>query len=664
MVSNPPAQTADPHANNPLVKAAGVMRSVAETLAGPPRYTTSIDANTGVATRTKVPLSRSDIALSLALTAISGSLAGLSQSGSAAAGKAGVAGIAQGQQIAAQRRQQQQQQDAQAQADYQRQSAAYSQKAANAHINAMTVAATSESEQRGAQSIDALARINRESGILDVAPELLDNDGIPLTQAETLARMQSGSLSSTDTLGPIAGRTEVVDKDGTKHWESTHLIIRDPNSKMTLTPELYQSYSDRGVPGFPPQTSPIMPTQVPIRVVAQANESLASHYLADQRLADLKQTLQGTPEADKVPTSIDFSKPGVATALSRFRFYVSHNADNLADPYAALKQMGADRRNPQTGEMEPNPDARYVDTIAQTFGGWNLLSAAHDQIAANSKSAEAFAVIDSADKANAVLAAPKRFTADQLSSAKAFNALANQQGANKAAQDARARAVADGSDVEAMYRYGVNPITHEKLTLDNAPDSMLVTSSGVPIPQNQQTLWKPTALEKQTGDTARQVLDIAAGLRKAVQQNPALSGPLSGRSKQGLAKAGLGDAQTQKYLDDLSFLQTAATKMHTGRFSSQILDKMGELIKPGMNPEQFGGALDSINAVAQRYSNEDQLTTVADYKVRQAQTAQANATATAQSAGVPPGATAARDAKGNVVGYRTAAGQYVGLGAK
>jgi hypothetical protein len=602
--------------------------------------------------------------LSIALTAISGSLAGLSQSGPAAEGKAGSAGLLQGQQIAAQRRQAQQDQDAQAQADYQRVSAAYQAKAAIAHINAQTIASTSEAEQRGADAIDKLASINRASGILDVAPELLDNDGIPVTQVDALAGMASGKYNSTDSLGPVAGRTEVTAKDGTKSWQSTHLLIRDPNSKMTLTPELYQSFSDRGVPGFPKQTSPIAPTQVPIRVIAQANEALASHYLADQRLSDLKQTLQGTPEANEVPASIDFSKPGVATAISRWRFYTSHNSENLNDPYMALQQMGSDRRNPQTGEMEPNPDSKYTDLIATSLGGWPLLEAAHNQILANRKTASDFAVIDSADKANAVLASPKRFTADQLSSAKAFNALANQQGANKAAQDARARAVASGDDVAAMFRYGRNPVTGEQLSLSNAPDAALVSSSGNVIPQDLVSTYKPTAQEKQTADTARQVIQIAAGLRQAVQQNPALAGPLSGRSKQGLAKAGLGDAQAQKYLDDLSFLQTAATKMHTGRFSSQILDKMGELIKPGMNPDQFGGALDSINGVAQRYANEDQLTTVADYKVRQAQTAQANAAATAQSAGVPPGATAARDAKGNVVGYRTAAGQYVALGAK
>jgi hypothetical protein len=79
---------------------------------------------------------------------------------------------------------------------------------------------------------------------------------------------------------------------------------------------------------------------------------------------------------------------------------------------------------------------------------------------------------------------------------------------------------------------------------------------------------------------------------------------------------------------------------------------MGELIKPGMNPGQFGGALDSIQGVAQRYSNEDKLTTVADYKTQQAQTARATAQQSAAQAGVPPGGIAARDKNGVVVGFK------------
>ena len=331
--------------------------------------------------------------------------------------------------------------------------------------------------------------------------------------------------------------------------------------------------------------------------------------------------------------------------------------------------MGTGKRDEKTGQLQPNPDAKFVDTVAQALGGWSLLQKVHDQLAVNKKDAETFSIIDTVDKAQAVLAAPKRFTQDQLSSAANFLRIADQQGARKASEEARARAVAEGKDVEAMYKIGVNPITHERLSLSNAPDSMLVDSAGNPVPQNQQSLYKPSGQARQTADTARQVLAISADLQNEINKNPAIIGPLSGRSKQLLAKAGVGDAEAQTLLDNVSFLQTAATKMHTGRFSNEILQKMGELIKPGMNPDQFKGALSSINAVAQRYAEEDKLITVADYKqmqngAQQQQNAFQFAGAQAGSRQplprvVPPGATPGRDKNGNIIGYRTSDGRVV-----
>jgi hypothetical protein len=226
----------------------------------------------------------------------------------------------------------------------------------------------------------------------------------------------------------------------------------------------------------------------------------------------------------------------------------------------------------------------------------------------------------------AFLATPNKFTKEQVNSAKNFLALSEQQGAKKAAQDARQRAVAEGKDVEAMYKTGVNPISGERLTLANAPDGAFVDTKGRVIPQNQQSFYKPSQNERQTADTARQALAISADLRAAVAQNPALVGPLLGNSKEGLAKLGFGTEQAQKFLDDISFLQSAATKVHTGRFSSEILHKMGNMLKPGMNSGQFVGGLNSIDEVMQRYSKEDQLVTVADYKEMQQAPSAASAT--------------------------------------
>jgi hypothetical protein len=653
-VSNSPSPNA---ANHPSIQRAGIVREIAQTLAGGPRYTLTPNTD-GTVTRTPAPLSKGDILTAIALEALSGSLAGLTQQGPGATGRAAAAGF---QTVSQQQQQARQRAEARAQQDAQAKSNALVRQAQIFEANSRSVLNTSEAEQRGADAIDKLVDINRQSGVLDVDSALLDNGGRPMTQAELMDAMKSGKLSPTDQLGPVAGRVEVTSPDGSKRWEATHLVIRDPSSKVPLSQETWDYFASQGVPGFPAGAKIGAGTEIKLSQMQIANETAAAHYLANQRLPDLRNVLDGTPYAKQVPASVDFTKPGVVSAMQRFQRYVSHNAASLADPFTALQQMGADKRNPKTGEMEPNADAKYVSTVADAFGGWSVLQAAHDHLEANKKSASDFAVIDSPDKANGVLAAPRRFSQDQVSAARNFLSLANEQGARKAAQDARARAVAEGTDVQAMYKFGRNPITGEQLSLSNAPDSMLVNSSGDVIPQDLVSTYKPSAQEKQTADTARQVLAISAGLQAELSKNPNLAGPLSGRSRAGLAKLGFGDAQAQKFLDDITFLQSAATKMHTGRFSNQILSKMGDLIKPGMNADQFTGALSSINDVASRYADEDKLRTVADYRRQQATPQNPNPSGGRQVQ-IPAGAQIGRDGQGRIVGYKLPNGQYVSLG--
>jgi hypothetical protein len=317
-VSNAPGAPVAPV--HPLVAKAGILSQVAQALAGGPRIKTVVNED-GSTTRTATPLSPGHIGMAIALEAISGALTGLAQTGPAAGARGAALAFAQSNaQVAARNSQQEQQ----AQTDFTNRANALQQKASNAHVNAQTIAAVSEAEQRGQEAILKLADINRQSGVLDVDPTALDNNGQPMTQDDMMAQMQAGKLSSTDQLGPVSGAQEVTAKDGSKHWESTHLIIKDPETKVELTPEQQQRFHDAGVPGFQNGAGGVT-AQVPLRMMQSWNETAASHYLATQRLTDLKTTLQGTPLEAKVPASINFDTPGVATALSRFRYYVSHN---------------------------------------------------------------------------------------------------------------------------------------------------------------------------------------------------------------------------------------------------------------------------------------------------------------------------------------------------
>jgi hypothetical protein len=610
-VSNTPPVAQEPH---PAVKRASVLYEVAEALAGGPHFTESIDAD-GNRVKTPVKMSGRSIAMAIALEAISGSLTGLAAGRGHGPGAAGAAAMQQSMQ---RRQQEQQRQDQKSQEDFQNRSKALASKANLAELNARIGLNVAETEKIGSEMIDKQVELNRSSGVLDTDSNNLENGGQPLTQSEILDGMRTGKFNVGSHIGAMAGRVPLTSKDGSTHWEATFLLVKNPNAPVTLSQEQWDRYASAHVPGFPASVK-VGQTGMELKLsqVQRANEVLAAHNLADYRLKDMRDTLEGTPYADKVPASIDFNKPGIESAMTRFQKYVSHSNQHGMDVLESLQAMGADKRDTKTGAMQPNPDAKFTDIIASAMGGWPVLQAVHNQLAANKKATEEFNIVDSEAKANAILASPTKFTRDQIGSARNFLTLSEQQGARKAAEAARERAVAEGKDVEAMFKTGVNPITKERLSLDNAPDGALVDSKGRPVPQNMTSFYKPSQNERQTADTARQALAISADLRAAIQKNPALVGPLLGNSKEGLAKLGFGTEQAQKFLDDISFLQSASTKVHTGRFSSEILKKMGNMIKPGMNPQQFVGGLNSIDEVMNRYAQEDKLVTVADFKAMQ-----------------------------------------------
>jgi hypothetical protein len=81
-----PTATQDQH---PSVKRAGVMYSIAEALAGGPRYTEKIDAE-GNRQFEKVPVSGKHLAMAIAMEALQGSLAGLQAGRGRGPGAAGI----------------------------------------------------------------------------------------------------------------------------------------------------------------------------------------------------------------------------------------------------------------------------------------------------------------------------------------------------------------------------------------------------------------------------------------------------------------------------------------------------------------------------------------------------------------------------------------------
>jgi hypothetical protein len=206
-------------------------------------------------------------------------------------------------------------------------------------------------------------------------------------------------------------------------------------------------------------------------------------------------------------------------------------------------------------------------------------------------------------------------------------------------QNHQARIADQGIDEKTQKQlldYGV--AGNLRLNLDNAPDEMLINQrTGNPIPNKSLTALKASQSEVNRAQFATTVLHIADSLRKAHDAGTLPNGPITGLTKEALAKAGLGDAEAAKTLADISLLQSAATGAHVGgRFSVPVLDKMSGLLKLNMNDSQFFGSLDAITDTMQTYKDNGGRFSVAEWKaLPQAERNRLMGQDVAQAAGVP-----------------------------
>lgn len=381
----------DPNAH-PAIKRAGLLRSIAETLAGGPRVSETINPD-GSRSVTQIPLSGRQIGVALALEAIGGSLAGLSVSGPNNLGRAAAAGFAQGQQ---QQQTIQQRQDQQAQQDFQNQSKALAQKASTFEANSRVILNTAQAERYGLDNLkDAVAQSAK------LLADYQDQGAVQETnvpQDQLLAGLQSGKYNATQQIAVPDGFASLNGR-----WEQTFAIVTNPSAKVPLTNAQAQEYADNDVPGFAafkdgknkiPDGFAVSGT-----IVARANQQVAANKLMLQDVNEVTTALaksddKGNQElANQIPSFkslLDDPKQGTAfqLALERFQKYVSHSDWHGRDIYESLQQMAApsvpDPNNPKA--YVPNPDARFATTIAGAFGngdpnkGWAILKAYHDEV--------------------------------------------------------------------------------------------------------------------------------------------------------------------------------------------------------------------------------------------------------------------------------------------
>lgn len=426
---------------------AGVVRQVAQTLAGGPRYQTTIDPQTGAVTRTAVPMSKTDIGLAIALTALSGGLAGLSARGPNAVGEAAGIGLQQGEKIAQQRQQVQQQQDQQAQQDYQNQVSTLTRKAAAYESNSRAVLNTSQAERYGVDSLKDAVSINSPllSSYQD-AGAVMDNN---ISQDALQAGIQSGKYDPTREIAIPDGFTNINGR-----YEQTFSVVNNPSAKVPLTNDQAQAFANAGIPGWTQFKNAKIPDgyEVPGTMLATANAQLQAIGLMKSDVSQVQSTLASS--SDKTHQQLakiipDFQTllndksngPVLRSALLRFQKYVSHSDQHGMDLYQSLQQMAlpskSDPRNPK--QMIPNPDAQAAQVIAGAFGngnpqhGWSILQTYHEAITPQP--------IKNAAEAESIATDPTS-TPSEIARAKAFLAADTANKASVARAGAEAREAA------------------------------------------------------------------------------------------------------------------------------------------------------------------------------------------------------------------------------
>lgn len=337
-----PGQTAAPaqqpnFANHPAVQKAGLLHTIAETLAGGPRYRDSIDPNTGEMQRQQVPMSGRDIGMAIVMEALGGALSGLSQSGPNADAKAASVGYQQGVQ---QQREIQQKQEQQASADFARH---YQVLQTNMRLyqNAMTLG-----------RLDFETNQNYVSQFKPVYDQLMKNhpevfkgvvDESDLAKYH-VTKDSAMPIAVVKRLDPTTGK-QAVDKFGKPMWDIQYAIV-DPNfsADNLLSDEDKKALATMGEAGFADGNGKPtnLPQSIPMKLSMYLGlKSKATAFeLAQKDLNDYSEAMSKAVEDGNVPMAMPTMKNPTLQAM----------IDNAATKYnvpkaiarAVANQEGAD----------------------------------------------------------------------------------------------------------------------------------------------------------------------------------------------------------------------------------------------------------------------------------------------------------------------------------
>lgn len=239
MVSNTP----QPDPNEAAMKKASGFYKFAEALAGGPRFSEKIDSD-GNRIRTQIPLKGHQIALAIAMEALTGGMAGLQAGRGRGVGAAGMAGF---QQVQKQIQQRNEQQDQEAQTDFVNKANAYS---ANLRTRAMAQEIGMRDEQSHKDWIAAHA--STASFIREKQPDAIVRDLVPeseLTPEFTKEAVSKGWVAIPVSFVPrFDSKGNHYSPDGVAMHDNLFMIA--DSRKIEMPQDVVQKAQSWGLPGF------------------------------------------------------------------------------------------------------------------------------------------------------------------------------------------------------------------------------------------------------------------------------------------------------------------------------------------------------------------------------------------------------------------------------
>lgn len=403
-----PGQVQDNTPTHPGVQKANLLRDIAWGLSGGQRYDYSVNSD-GKTVKTERPISGGRLALAAALSVISKGLTGASFNG-APPGEAAKFFDKQKQE----KQQQDQQAQAKAQQDFQNQETVKLRQAQNMEVNSRTMLNIAQSEKLGLEAIQEQATISAGS-----IQEQKDNGNVAeggehITEDQFRDGQKSGKFQFSDMQGGVDG---VAYKNGKA--VPTFTIVHDPSAPAKLTQEKWDALSQVFPKTFKPGskvgdnttmsysqlngfeqklgvvknmqaehdaiTGMLSSSSDPnIKTLADGMkpiESLLKDPESNPELMDgllhAQRYLSGHSPSDIYEQLQTMKHPQTAVQLSPQQLALAKNQYNQAVKSGYTDSFGQWQQDNKIG-TKPNPDAKYADTVANAFGGWEALGKVHE----------------------------------------------------------------------------------------------------------------------------------------------------------------------------------------------------------------------------------------------------------------------------------------------